>query len=266
MRTIWLLLFPAITASSGAMAGGLRAYCPERPGLGTPACTIDAGHVSIETGLAGWTRDSAGATRTDTLLLGDTLVRIGLGDTIEAQIGLTPLGLVDVRDRATGAASRRWRAGDLTLGLKANLASPDGSGASLALLPTLSVPVGRRPIGAGDWGWGLRVPASYELSPALSLALTPEVDAAVDADGAGRHLAYGGVAGIGAQLSEAVSAAFEVSAIRDRDPAGHSTQWLASASLGWQPRDDLQFDIGADAGLNRDTPDVTVSVGVSRRF
>lgn len=264
MRIGWAALLPLL--ASPAMAAELRDYCPERPGLNTPACTIDPGHVSIETGLAGWTRDSNAATRTDTLLIGDTLVRVGLTDSIEARLGWTPLGIERERDRATGAVSRTSRVGDATLGLKANLASPDGSGASIALLPYATLPVGRRPIGTGDWGAGLLVPASYELSPTLSLSLTPEIDAAVDQDGRGRHLAYGSAAGIGVKLSAAVSSALEVSAIRDRDPSGHSTEMLLGASLGWQPRDDLQFDIGVDAGLNRDTPDIAVSMGVSRRF
>ena len=264
MRIGWAALLPLL--ASPAMAAELRDYCPERPGLNTPACTIDAGHVSIETGLAGWTRDSNAATRTDTLLIGDTLVRVGLTDAIEARLGWTPLGIERERDLATGAVSRTSRVGDATLGLKASLVSPDGSGASIALLPYATLPVGRRPIGAGDWGAGLLVPASYELSPTLSLSLTPEIDAAVDEDGRGRHLAYGGAAGIGVKLSEAVTTALEISAIRDRDPSEHSTEMLLGASLGWQPSSDLQLDIGADAGLNRDTPDLAVSMGVSRRF
>ena len=32
-----------------------RDYCPARPGLGSPACTIDPGRVSVETSLADWT-------------------------------------------------------------------------------------------------------------------------------------------------------------------------------------------------------------------
>ena len=39
-------------------------------------------------------------------------------------------------------------------------------------------------------------------------------------------------------------------------------------TLAWQPlgRDDLQFDIGVYGGLTRDTPDLEVSAGLSRRF
>jgi hypothetical protein len=47
-----------------------RDYCPARPGLGSPACTIDPGRVSVETSLADWTLDRQGADRTDTVLIG----------------------------------------------------------------------------------------------------------------------------------------------------------------------------------------------------
>ena len=33
----------------------LREFCADRPGLNTPACTIDPGHAMIEVGLGDWT-------------------------------------------------------------------------------------------------------------------------------------------------------------------------------------------------------------------
>src|SRR3546814_3847222 len=93
-----------------------------------------------------------------------------------------------------------------------------------------------------------------------------DLDAAVDADGDGRHLAYGSVAGLGFDLSDDVSAAVELSLTRDRDPAGHATAALAGVSLGWQPGADSQWDIGVNAGLNRASPDVQLYAGYVRRF
>ncbi len=61
-------------------------------------------------------------------------------------------------------------------------------------------------------------------------------------------------------------ASLEVAATRDEDPAGHDTEALAGLSLGWQPSDEVQLDIGANLGLNRATDDVELYVGVTRRF
>ena len=241
-----------------------RDYCPARPGLGTPACTMAPGTVSVETALADWTLDKQGGDRTDTVLIGDSSVRIGLTDSIEAQIGWTPLGIV--RERSGGLVDRATRSGDATLGLKANLLHPDGSGLSIAVQPFVTLPVGRAPVGAGDWGGGVVVPVTYDLSKTVNLEITPEVDAAVDQDGRGRHLAYSGVVGLGIALNDQVTFTVEDQLVRDEDPSGGTTQDLASVSLAWMARKNLQLDLGAVAGLDRAAPDVELYAGIARRF
>jgi len=261
----FMLLMAGLTAAAPASAEEARELCPDRPGLGTPACTVDAGATVLEVGLADWTLDRKEGGRTDSWIFGDALLRAGLTPSLEMQIGWTMLGHVRERDRATGERTGRTRTGDVTLALRQNLRSPDGSGFSLAVMPYATLPLGGEAVGAGDWGAGLVVPVSVELG-ALSLGFTPHVDAAVDADGDGRHLAYGSVAGLGFGLSEEVSAAVELSLTRDGDPAGHATEALAGVSLGWQPDADSQWDVGVNAGLNRSSPDVQLYAGYVRRF
>lgn len=235
-----------------AFAAAARDYCPERPGLGTPACTIDPSGLSVETGLADWTIDHAG----DEIQMGDTLLRFGLSDHVEAQAGWTPLGF----------AGGRSGIGDVTVALKANLHNPDGSGFSIAVRPFITAPTGGAALGAGDWAAGLVVPASLELPNDISLELTGEIDAAADGDRHGRHLAISGVIGIGKALSDAVTGTLEIGVTQDDDPDGAATEVLASVSFGWMVTGDLQFDAGLAAGLNHDSPDLQLGIGVSRRF
>lgn len=262
MRTI--LLAAALFVPAVAHADDERDYCPARPGIGTPPCTMAPGRVSVETALGDWTLDKQGSDRTDTVLIGDTQVRIGLTDSIEAQIGWTPLGVV--RERSGGLVDRATRTGDVTLGFKANLANPDGKKLSVAVQPFVTLPVGRQPVGAGDWGAGVLLPISYELSDKVQLEFVPEVDAAVDQDGRGRHLAYSSVAGVGLAFGDTVNLEVEGEALRDDDPAGRTTQYLAAASLAWMARKNLQFDVGTVAGLNRDAPDFELYLGIAKRF
>lgn len=256
---------PAL-AQSSTSEQGQRDYCPARPGLGTPACTIAPGRVSIETGIADWTRDDNADERSDALLIGDTLVRIGLGEALEAQLGWTPFGHLRTRDKATASVDKADRVGDVLVGLKANLRQPDGSGFSVAVQPFATLPVGRGPLGAGDWGAGVVVPVSFDLSPALNLQFSPEVDAATDEDRHGRHLAYGSVVGVGVTLSDAVGVTIEVAATRDDDPEGHTTEAYGAVSTSWTPSDDLQLDLGTNLGLNHNAADVEVYVGISRQL
>ena len=260
------LLLAALTFAAPALGQeDRRAFCPDRPGLGTPACTLDAGATMIEIGIADWTLDRNADSRTDSFAFGDALLRAGLTPSLEAQIGWTMLGHVRQRDQTTGGIARWTRTGDVTLALRQNLRNPDGSGVSVALMPYAKLPVGGGGVGAGDWGAGLIVPVSFELG-AVSLGLSPHVDAAVDADGDGRHLAYGSVVGLGFDVSDDIAMAAEISLSRDRDPGGGTTEALAGLSAGWQPDADSQWDIGANLGLNRDSPDVQFYFGFARRF
>jgi len=263
MRNI--LILAAMLAATPAFAEE-RDYCPSRPDLGRPACTIAPGHVSVETGLADWTLEKDADGRTDTVLIGDTLVRVGLTDTIEGQIGWTPYGHVRTRDAATGAVENRGRAGDVTLGVKVNLQNPDGKGLSAAVRPFVTVPVGRMPVGFGDWGAGVTAPVSYELNKTFKLQVTPEVEAAVDQDGHGRHFAASGTLGLGVELTKALTATIEAQVLRDDDPERKTTQTFGALSLGWMVSKTMQLDIGGIAGLNHDTPDAEVYVGISRLF
>ena len=265
MRPVFLGLLLLATAAP-ALAQEKREFCTERPGLGEPPCTLEPGSFAVDLGLVDWTLERDSETRTDTILAGDLLLRMGVADHAEIQFGWTPYGHVRMRDRASGQVSRVARAGDVTLSLRRNLMHPDGQGTSVALMSFASLPVGRMPVGAGDWGAGLIVPMSFDLADGLSLGLSPEIDAAADEDGDGRHLAYGSVIGLNADLSETVFATLELSARRDEDPAGHESEWLGGLSMGWLANDDLQFHIGTNVGLDRASPDVELYAGISRRF
>ena len=261
-----VLLAGLLIASPALADDDLRDLCAERPGLDTPACTVDPGHLQVELGVGDWTLDKQAGSRTDTILLGQALARYGVGTSTEVRLGWTAYGHIRTRDRASGAIDRSSGTGDITIGLKQNLSNPNGDGFSLALLPYASLPTGKNDIGAGDWGAGLLLPISFDLTDKVSWATTPEVDAAVDADGNGRHLAFGSAAGLDVELSKHWSMSVEGELIRDRDPSGHSTRAVAGAFLAYKPQERLQFDVGAQAGLNRATPDVELYFGISRKF
>jgi hypothetical protein len=253
----------AFTASAACADPELRDFCADRPGLGTPACTIDPGHAMVEVGLADWTLDRQPDARTDTVVAGGLLIRYGLDATTEVQLGWTPYGHVRVRDRTSGEISKISGTGDILFSIRKSLSGPDGK---IAIQPFVTVPVGHSSIGAGDWGAGVILPFGFDLGKNLQIAFTPEVDAAVDEDGSGRHLAFGNVIGLSEPLTKTLNLTEELSVARDNDPSGHSTTSLASLSLAYQPGKTTQFDAGAFAGLNRNSPDVEIYFGVAKRF
>lgn len=264
-RLIALALMSAVAGPAFA-EDKLRDFCGDRPGLGTPACTVDPGHLQAEIGIGDWTLDRQPDSRIDSIAVGDVTLRYGIGSSTELRFDLTAYNHDRTRDRTSGAIDRASGIGDVTIGIKQNLKNPDGSGFSVALLPYATLPTAKASIGAGDWGAGLIVPVNYALTNALSLEVTPRIDAAVDGDGHGRHLAYGSVIGLQAKLSEKAGIAAELQAIRDQDPDGHTTQALAGLSFSYLAQEQMQFDVGANAGLNRNSPDIEIYFGIARKF
>lgn len=265
-RPIILSLAALGLCPAAAQAEALRDFCPDRPGLGTPPCTLDAGHFAVELGLADWTLERTPDSRTDTFETAQLLARVGLTDSLEAQVGWTAFGHVRQRDRATGTVERASGIGDLTVALRQNLANPDGTGFSAAVMPFATLPTGGSALGAGEWTAGVLLPLSYDLGGGVQLGVTAQVEAAADSDRDGRHLAYGGVAGLSLPLSDALGVTVEVAANRDHDPSGHTTEWLAGLSAGWMAKEGLQLDAGANIGLSAAAPDLQLYLGVARRF
>ena len=217
----------------------------------------------IETAAAGWTVTRDSSQRSDQITLGTSLLRIGLTSRLEAQAGWTPFGIEHVRDRLSGRSSNRSGTGDVTLGLIYGLAGANGP---IAIQTFISLPTGGSAIGAGDWGAGARLPIAFSIGSKLQVSLTPEVDAAVNASGNGRHLAYGGAAGMGLPLNAKVSLGADVAVFRDEDPEGAATHETGGLSVAWQESANTQFDVGGIFGLNRFSSDVGLYFGIAHRF
>jgi hypothetical protein len=257
------LIAATLVLSTHALANE-RDFCPERPGLDTPPCIVDRGRLVAEASAVDWTIERQVGNRADTVLIGDVLLRTGLTDRMEGQIGWTVYG--HVRNRDASGVTTRAGVGDLMLALKLGLLNPDGSAVSVAVKPYATLPTGGEAIGAHTWSVGLQLPVSYAIARGAQLTATPEIDAAPDSDGNGRHLVWGSAGGVQASLTDTVSTSVEAQVLRERDPAGHRTQVLGEVSFAWQPGRNTQFDVGAIVGLNRASPDVELVAGIARRF
>lgn len=258
------LIFCAGLLCQQAPAQEPSAFCTDRPGLGTPTCTIDRGRVALELGVLDYALDRRAGVTEHTLSTGDILVRYGLTDRSEVQLGWAAFN--HVRTRAAGVIKRTTGTGDLSVAFRRTLLSGDEGGLSAAAMPYATLPTGSNGMGAGDWGAGLLLPVGAELPAGFGLGLTGSIEAAVDADRDGRHLAYGAVIGLELPSAGPIGATIEFAARRDRDPEGARTEWLAGLSASWSATPDLQVDIGADAGLDPDTPDIVLHLGFAHRF
>lgn len=265
MPRLFGLAFAALILAAGPAGAQttLRDLCPDRPGKGSPPCILDVGHLQAEIGLADLQRDRQSGVTTDSSAYGDLELRAGLTPRLEAQLAWSPA--LSTRQRTAGVTTRENGVGDLALALRASLRNPDGQGLSIALQPYVSAPTATRGFGAGGWEGGLIVPMSLPLTPDLAVAFSPELDVVRDSGGRGTHLAWSAAAGVGHGFGP-VQVGIELWAGRDDDPSGAVTQASLDLMAAWSPNDDLQLDLGLNAGLNRDTPDLEIYAGLARRF
>ena len=263
----WAALAWVAAAHAARAQDAGRDFCADRPGKGSPPCVLDAGRFQAELGVADSAWSRGGGVSTDDTAFGALELRLGLAPTLEGQLSWTAHERIRQKDRASGAVSTADGGGDVGLALRWSLRNPAGDGVSVALQPFVTAPTGAEGIGGDAWQGGVIVPISLPLNANWSLALSPELDARANADGSGRHAGFGGAVGIGRSFGP-VALGVELWADRDQDPSGHLTSASFDLTAGWTPASakDLQLDASAYVGLNRDTPDLEVAVGVAKRF
>lgn len=255
-----LVLIAALTAPAHAEE---RDFCANRPGLNTPACTLAPGELMAEVGVLTWNHQEDAASRDDTLTVGDTTLRIGLTERSELQLGFTLYVHDRQRDKLSGSVSAASSTGDATIAWRRGIAGPNGQ---VALQAYLTLPVGRSPGGAGDWGAGILVPMGFDLGHGFQVELTPEADAAVNSSGSSRHLALGGAAGLSHPLAKSIELTVEAKVFRDLDPSGPETQAEAAVSFAWQTGKMLQLDVELDQRLAGGVPNHSFKFGFAKRF
>lgn len=258
----WLAGAMLAVSAAGAAEGQEAPICTDRPAKANAVCTVPAGRVQIESTGIGWSLTDVGSTRAELLTIGASVAKIGLGDRSDLQIGFTPYAELTVRDRAR---SRVSGVGDVVLRYKHRLTGAEAP-VQLSLIPFVKLPTAADGLGNGRLEGGLAVPVSFALAGPVTMTLGPELDLLADADGQGRHLALVNLVNISAPIAPRVTLAGELWTNFNFDPAGTVEQASLDAALAYAVSDDLQLDLGANAGLTRDTPDLEVYAGVSLRF
>jgi hypothetical protein len=254
-----LLLLAALAASDA-----LPPICTERPGKANAVCTVPAGHVQIETGLADWSLTRTHGLRAEFVSVGATFVRVGLADASEVQLGVSPYGRLKVEEEE-GSKVRVKGFGDITMRYKRRLTAEDET-VQVGLIPFVKLPTAAHDLGNGKLEGGLAVPVSFTLNGPVGMTLGPEVDVLADANGGGHHVALVNLANVGTPIADMLTLSGELWTNLNFDPQETIKQASADAALAYLVSDDLQLDAGASFGLTQDTPDIEVYAGVSARF
>jgi hypothetical protein len=246
----------------------LRAFCTDRPTKSTGPCTVDAGHFKYESDVFNITYDTSGGADTTTVLYTNPTLKLGLTNTMDAEINIAPWETVTSKDRATGRTTTASGVGDLFLRLKANLLGDDGGDVAVALVPYVKIPTAPNGVGNGAVEGGLIVPIQVNLPANWSLTIDPEGDALKNAVGQGDHFNMSGLLSFSRPVSKTLTLSLEVWSDVNFDPGGTVTQASLDLGAAWIPaaHPNFQLDGGVNLGLNNQTPAAQAYVGVSQRF
>jgi hypothetical protein len=266
MRFAPLLLLLALPAAAQTVPTASSAdapICTDRPTKSNFACTVPKGLVQIEADAFNWISSRSGPERSDQLLFSNPTLKLGLTSHSDLQLNWVPFTRVRRRD-AAGTVTTQDGVGDVSLRFKQRLTAADGA-FQLALLPFVKLPTAPAGIGNRKVEAGIAVPMNISAPGGWTVTLGPQLDLLADFDGRGHHAGFTGLINIAKQIG-AFTLYNEIWTSQNFDPAGTVRQYSYDVSLAWLVQPTLQLDIGANIGLNRETPDLVAYLGISSRF
>ena len=221
----------------------------DRPGIGFASAVLPVGSFDLEQGLPDLQRDSSGGVRITTYTA-DTLFRFGLTSTLELQLSGSPWNRTTIH--APGIHALADGAGDTALGLKwaPALASKQWT---LAFLGSVSFDTGSAAFTNGHTVVSLGAAATRDLGDGRSLEVY-----ANDDHGGGTNT-WTISTNYGFPIRGDVGGYVETARVAG---AGTSSSF-AGGGLIWLLRERVQFDLYADGGLTRSSPDLLAGFGVS---
>jgi hypothetical protein len=253
------LLFGIAAVQAPAFAGD-DAIVTDRPDFVESSNVVGKGRFQIETSVA--VDRSNNALLRERTVSTPTLLRYGIGDTLELRLETDGRSVSRSQAMPHGEVEREAGYADAALGVKWHVADAQGSRPSLGLLLHADLPSGSRALRGHGVRPSLRVAAEWELPDDFSLGVMPGL--ARDTDDAGRHYVHG-IFGIvlGKELTQSVRGFVEIAAPHVARAVHGGTQATFDVGAAWLLSDSLQLDSMLSRGLNRRTSDLSWTVGLS---
>lgn len=247
-----------LAAASAAQAQP-SPICTDRPTKANAVCTVPEGVWQVESSAVQWAWIEQGGSKTETLSIAPTVVKLGLTERSDLQIGVTPV----VRVKTDGNKVSGF--GDVLVRYKHRLTAAD-TPVQVAVIPFVKLPTAKTGIGNGKVEGGIALPVSFTLAGSVTATLGPEVDLLADADGRGRHAAIVQLVNLAVPVAPRLTLIGELWANWNFDPDGTVRQASADVAVAYAANNNMQLDAGANFGLNRNTADVELYAGISMRF
>ena len=250
----------ALLAPLSALAADDDGIVTDRPDFVESSRVVGLDRLQVETSvLAERARPEGARVRTVST---PTLLRYGVNDTVELRLEtdgrmierMTPAG-------GDGGATTSGHA-DTSLGVKWHVLDDAPGMPSVGVLLHADLPSGSPAFRGAGIRPSLRLAAEWELPAGMSVGVMP--GAGVERSDAGARYRYGifGVV-VGKELAPALRGFVEVAAPRIARAADGGTVATFDAGGAWLVSPRWQVDAMMSFGLNRRTPDVALTAGLS---
>lgn len=244
----------------------LRDLSTDRPDTTESAYTVDAGHFQIELSFVDFTSDrrNADGETVRTLAAAPMLIKVGLLNNVDLQIGIDPYTRERTSDDAAGTAQTAEGFGDTVVRVKVNLWGNDGGETALALMPFIKFPTAAEGLGNGHIEGGLIVPLAIALPGEFALGLMAEVD--FNRSGADDRYVVDFVhtATVGHEIVGDLGGYIEYAGFLNLN-GDEDYRGFFNAGLTYGLTPDVQLDAGIRVGLTQAADDFGLFVGISVR-
>jgi hypothetical protein len=241
----------------------LRSFNTDRPPKANSPYTVDAGHFQYETDIAVFGYGNTDGVKTQDWTVLDPTLKLGLTNTIDAELQITPYQSAVTKSAATTTSVSGI--GDTVGRLKINVLGDDHGAVAVAILPYVKLPTARSGLGNGRVEGGLILPVSFSAPRGFTVIVMPEGDYLKDTGDSGYHGAFDLLINVSHPLDKRWTLYTEVF-------ASHSLQarekpiYTLDAALTCALTPNLQLDFGGNFSLNGVVSQEQLYIGLSQRF
>ena len=239
----------------------LREMETDRPDVTESPYTVDAGHFQLETDLIRTVKENTESRQTNTLLINQMNLKIGLTGSTAVQVGFQSYGRQSEREMGFGEKTVTEGHGDLTVRVKQNLIGNDGGNFALALLPYVKFATSKYE--DSRFEGGLIVPMQYKLPGEWNLGFQVEVDHLKDQNENTMHTELLQTLTISHSIVKGLDGIAET--YYTYDLKAHKFSNYINAALQMDVAKDLKLDAGLNLGLQH-TAEKHYFIGASYRL
>lgn len=224
----------------------MREMETDRPDVTESPYTVDAGHFQYETDLTRLIKEKSDLLKTNTLLVNQANLKIGITGNTAIQIGWQSYGWQKEKELNTDSVIKTNGIGDVTLRIKQNIMGNDNGNFALAILPYVKFPTSKYDEESRFEG-GLIVPMSYKFSGGWKLGVQVEVDRLKDLDQSSMHTEFLQTLTISHPLSKGIDGIAET--YYTYDFKAHQLANYINAAIQIEIIKDFKMDAGVNYGI-----------------